>query len=90
MRYLKTVFQILKSCLEFKTTCYVRVLRQEKNCTQLVADLFQQMGAKMSLKINFIHLHFFPENFRNVSDLHGGRFHQDFSQIIRITGTKLC
>jgi len=38
------------------------------------------MGCKMNLKIHFLEseLDFFPENFGEVSEEHGERFHQDF------------
>ncbi|GBM76462.1 hypothetical protein AVEN_272741-1 [Araneus ventricosus] len=41
------------------------------------------MGCNMSLKIHFLHSHleFYPENLGSVSDEHGGRFHQDISNM---------
>ena len=43
----------------------------------------QDLGCRMSLKINFLHSHldFFPDNLGDVSDEHGERFHQDISVI---------
>jgi len=40
---------------------------------------YKAMGCNMSLKIHFpeLHLNFFPENFGDVIDEHGERFHQD-------------
>ena len=40
---------------------------------------FQALGARMSIKLLFLfsHLDYFPENFGDVSDKQGERFHQD-------------
>ena len=47
---------------------------------KLIAD-YQAVGARMSLKIHFLHNHldFFPENLGSVNNEHGERFHQDIS-----------
>lgn len=44
-------------------------------------DAYEALGARMSLKIHFLHSHlnFFPENLGAVSDEHGERFHQDIN-----------
>ena len=44
---------------------------------------YKEMGARMSLKMNFLHAHldFFPENNGDVSDEHGERFHQEIKII---------
>jgi len=57
----------------------------------VVQDLltsYKAMGCNMSLKISFLesHLDFFPENFDEVSDEHGERFHQDI--LATESGTK--
>ena len=43
----------------------------------------EQLGARMSLKVHFLHSHldFFPPNLSKVSDEQGERFHQDISVI---------
>jgi hypothetical protein len=40
---------------------------------------YQNLGCNMSLKIHFLHFHldFFPPTTLDMSDKHGGRFHQD-------------
>ena len=40
---------------------------------------YEKLGCRMFLKLNFLHSHldFFRENFGNVSEEHGERFHQD-------------
>ena len=40
---------------------------------------YKEMGARMSLKMHFLHSHLecFPENNGDVSDEHGERFHLD-------------
>jgi hypothetical protein len=45
----------------------------------------------MSLKLNFLYPHwiFFPENMGAVSNKHGERFHQEFSQTENRYGGKL-
>ena len=42
---------------------------------------YQAIGARMSLKLHFLHSHidFFPDNLGSVSDEHGERFHQDIA-----------
>ena len=52
------------------------------NYMQIVTDLlhaYQELGARMSLKIHFLHSHldFFPSNMGDISDEHGERFHQE-------------
>jgi len=52
------------------------------NYAELVENMltaYQRMGARMSLKMHFLHSHldFFPPNLGDVSDEHGERFHQD-------------
>ena len=52
------------------------------NFMQIVTDFlcaYQELGARMSLKIHFLHLHldFFPSNLEDVSDEHGEQFHQE-------------
>ena len=44
---------------------------------------YKEMGARMSLKMHFLHAHldFFPENNGDVSDEHGERFHQEIKII---------
>ena len=54
----------------------------DANYQQLVDELldsYKSLGARMSLKIHFLHSHlsFFPENLGAVSDEQGERFHQD-------------
>jgi len=50
-----------------------------QDVVQDLLTLYKAMGCNMSLKIHFLesHLDFFPENFCEVSDEHGERFHQD-------------
>jgi len=60
--------------------------RRVQNYEELVNNLLQsykKLGCNMSLKIHFIHsyLDFFPENFGEVSDEQGERFHQDISSM---------
>ena len=52
------------------------------NYTENVEQMLQsykEMGARMSLKMHFLHSHLecFPENNGDVSDEHGERFHLD-------------
>ena len=69
-------------------TSFVSVVRgflgnnKDANYEQLVNELldaYKSLGARMSLKIHFLHSHlsFFPENMGAVSDEQGERFHQD-------------
>ncbi|GBO11756.1 hypothetical protein AVEN_228379-1 [Araneus ventricosus] len=57
-----------------------------ENYKDLVEDmltLFQDFGCDMSLNIHFLdsHLNFFPDNYGQVSDEHGERFHQDVANV---------
>jgi hypothetical protein len=47
--------------------------------------LYNAMGCNMSLKIHSLesHLDVFPENFGEVSDEHGERFHQDTMAMVK-------
>lgn len=44
---------------------------------------YGDLGCNVSLKIHFLHspLNFFLQNLEDVSDEHGGRFHQDISSM---------
>jgi hypothetical protein len=44
---------------------------------------YKAMGCNMSLKVHFLdsHLDIFPENLGAASEEHGGRFHQDISNM---------
>ena len=58
--------------------------KRADNYRELVENMlenFQIAGARMSLKMHFLHSHldFFPPNNGEVSDEHGERFHQDIS-----------
>lgn len=62
--------------------------KKSPNYAELVENLlasYRQLGARMSLKIHFLHnhLYFFPDNLGAVSDEHGERFHQDILQMER-------
>ena len=48
-----------------------------------ILKAYEQFGARMSLKMHFLHSHldFFPLNLGKVSDEQGERFHQDISVI---------
>ena len=50
-----------------------------EKCVTKMLEAYKEMGARMSLKMHFLHSHldFFPENNGDVSDEHGERFHQD-------------
>ena len=54
-------------------------------CIEKLLKSYEDMGCRMSLKIHFLHSHlnFFPPNHGEVSDEHGGRFHQDGEQLSR-------
>ncbi|GFN92603.1 hypothetical protein PoB_001910900 [Plakobranchus ocellatus] len=73
----------------FKTICENFLgNKKDPNYKELVSNLlssYQQLGARMSLKIHFLHNHldFFPANLGAVSDEHGERFHQDISKMER-------
>ena len=59
--------------------------KKASNYKELVANLlssFEDIGAKMSIKVHFLHSHFdhFPENLGALSDEQGERFHQDFKK----------
>src|SRR5215470_1287932 len=54
------------------------------NYVELVQNMlaaYERMGARMSLKMHFLHSHldFFPSNLGAVSDEHGERFHQEIA-----------
>ena len=56
------------------------------NCKEIVNKMlnaYQEIGARMSLKMHFLHPHldFFPENNADVNDEHGEQFHQDIKII---------
>ena len=58
------------------------------NFRELVQDLmdsYEQLERNMSLKMHFLYsrLNFFPLNCGDMSDEHGGRFHQDISVVER-------
>ena len=71
------------SWLSFKRICKDFLGNHKAaNYHDVVQDLwtsYKAMGCNMSLKFHFLesHLDFFPENFGEVSDEHGERFHQD-------------
>ena len=50
-----------------------------EKCVIKMLEAYKEMGARMSLKMHFLHSHldFFPKNNGDVSDEHGERFHQD-------------
>ena len=52
-------------------------------CIEKLLKSYEDMGCRMSLKINFLHSHlnFFPPNLGAVSDEHGERFHQDITKM---------
>jgi hypothetical protein len=77
----------LRAWTSFKSLCD-NFLGNKKvdNYGEIVKRLlttFQKLGARMSLKIHFLHSHldFFPSNLGDVSDEMGERFHQDISQM---------
>ena len=56
--------------------------QQTKNYKEIVAKLLknlQDIGANIRIKFHFLHdhLHKFPDNYSDVSDDQGERFHQD-------------
>ena len=58
--------------------------RRSQDYEEMVGVLmqsFQAMGARMSIKMHFLHSHldYFPENCDDYSEEHGERFHQDIS-----------
>ena len=60
--------------------------RKASNYKELVANFlssFENIGAKMSIKVHFLrgHLDFFPENLGALSDEQGERFHYDISEM---------
>ena len=52
-------------------------------CIEKLLKSYEDMGCRMSLKIDFLHSHpnFFPPNLGAVSDEHGKRFHQDIRKM---------
>ena len=60
-------------------------------CIEKLLKSYEDMGCRMSLKINFLHfyINFFPPNLGAVSDEHGERFHQDITKraTIKANGT---
>ena len=59
---------------------------KSSNYATIVTDFlnaYKQLGARMSLKIHFLHSHldFFPPNMGDVSDKHGERFHQEIKEL---------
>ena len=52
-----------------------------KDLVNKIVNSYQAIGARMSLKIHFLHSHidFFPQNLGAVSDEHGERFHQEIA-----------
>ena len=50
------------------------------------------MGCSMSLKLQFLHSHldYFPQNLGDYSEEQGERFHQDISEMERISGKMGC
>ena len=60
--------------------------KKASNYKELVANLlssFEDIGAKMSIKVHFLHSHLarFPENLGALSDEQGERFHQDVKEM---------
>ena len=56
------------------------------NFVQIVTNFlhaYQEVGARMSLKIHFLHSHldFYPSNIGDVSDEHGERFQQEIREM---------
>lgn len=73
----KTAFDFMQLVItEFLGNSKVPNYAENIEC-MLIA--FNNIGAKMSLKLHFLHSHlnFFKENLGAVSDEHGERFHQD-------------
>ena len=52
-------------------------------CIEKLLKSYEDMGCRMSLKIQFLHSHlkFFPPNLGAVSDEHGKIFHQDITKM---------
>ena len=76
----------------YKWDAFVKVVKnffgnkKASNYKELVANLlssFEDIGAKMSSKVHFLHSHYdrFPENLSALSDEQGERFHQDVKEI---------
>lgn len=62
--------------------------RKSPDFKEIIGNLLQnyhKIGARMSLKIHFLHSHldFFPENLGDMSDEQGERLHQDMAKIER-------
>ena len=60
--------------------------KKASNYKELVANLlssFEDIGAKMSIKVHFLHSHLdrFPENLGALSNEQGERFHQDVKEM---------
>ena len=60
--------------------------KKASNYKELVANLlssFEDIGAKMSIKVHFLHSHLdrFPKNLGALSDEQGERFHQDVKEM---------
>ena len=60
--------------------------KKASNYKELVANLlssFEDIGAKMSIKVHFLHSHLdrFPENLGALSDEQGERFHKDIKEM---------
>ena len=54
-----------------------------KELVETLLTSLHQLGANMSIKLQFLHSHFacFPENLGDVSDEQGEHFHQDISDM---------
>ena len=54
-----------------------------KDILQKLLGNFQALGINMSIKVSLLHSHLdrFPENFGDVSDKQGERFHQDIKVV---------
>ena len=51
-------------------------------CIEKLLKSYEDMGCRMSLKINFLHSHLnFPPNLEAVSDKHREKFHQDITKM---------
>jgi hypothetical protein len=79
-----------KLLVTFLNACHVTKSflgnHKAENYHEIERDLltaYRATGCKMSLKVHFLdsHVDFFPENLGAVSDEHGERFHQDFSNM---------
>ena len=81
-----------KSWLRACWDAFVKVVKnffgnkKVSNYKELVANLlssFEDIGAKMSIKVHFLHSHLdsFPENLGALSNKQGERFHQDVKEM---------